>query len=494
MGNRKLGLLIILAVVIAFISGLQFEKLKPADSPINSSDKLYEYITNEFSKSYYYNLDEDQKKLAYIEQMYAIVNTYSTLNNDPYTQIVVDNNEAPRDEERFVGLGITYQFENKNLRVVDIRYNSPAFGNLYINDLITGMIINDKELIFEDASTEASIMDHLRGNLGGTKTFIIENGDGQTRVIDVEYNEILTPSAYTVDLEEDNIFYIKINQFSSYIPNVSVGTAEVFKDILLQLEETYNNENSTLILDLRNNPGGALSSLSNEGSTGLRPGIVQQLIERTVEPLFYLENNEGKKSHFYGGLNTKKQYDIKVLVNGLSASAAEVLAASLSESGYDLYGSNTYGKGVYQNTKYLISLYNTNYLLKYTEGKWYYGNNLNVETDQLKINEINQEGIKTVLIPIYYNLLKEDDVDLNLILFQKFLNYYYDENIREDGYFDQNTKSLVLMFQEEFNLEKNGEIDYETYNKIHDLYFTLYNDINNDIQLMNLIDLIKNDE
>ena len=156
-----------------------------------------------------------------------------------------------------------------------------------------------------------------------------------------------------------------------------------------------NGEGKTLIIDLRDNPG-ALTALHNQGVSSLIPGIAQQLLPRNiVAPLFTMIPRSGTVQVFEGALSQLKPYDIKVLVNEHSASAAEVLAAALqSRGGYELYGRPTYGKGVYQNQLRLSDINGIRYSLIYTEGQWYYGDSLNVSTTPLDVNLINNTGIK----------------------------------------------------------------------------------------------------
>ena len=144
-----------------------------------------------------------------------------------------------------------------------------------------------------------------------------------------------------------------------------------FSDVLNELEkDTLKDDSDTLILDLRNNPGGALTALHNKSQSGLIPGITQQLIIRNVEkPLFSMVNKNNIREDYLGGLVVAKPYDIKVLVNENSASAAA--CSSISIMVVMIYTVRpTYGKSVFQNTALLRTLNGISYYLTYTEGSW----------------------------------------------------------------------------------------------------------------------------
>lgn len=500
MGSKKLALIFLICVILAFVAGMQYEKLEAPKTPANSSDTMFEYITQTFKDYYYYDITDDDIDLAFIAQMEAVINTYGALNEDPYTRLSSQSIYLmPSDQEKFVGVGIRYVFEDNLLRVTDVYFEGAAYQKLYPNDLIVGIILNEQKIYFEDLANEVAVTSYLSGDIGEEKKLIVLDPDGTERNVAIIYQEILTPTAYSIDLDEASIGYIKINQFSSYQEGVTEGTSKVFNEALLDLESSIldgSESSQTLILDLRNNPGGALTALSNEGFSGLIPGIVQQLLMKTNDPAFTMVDKYGNESLYHGGLSNEKPYNIVVLVNGRSASAAEVLAAALSENGgYLLYGEDTFGKGVYQNTRFLQQINEINYSLTYTEGEWFYKDHQNVSSNPLEVIPIENHGYLTIGTPIYLNELNQDDVSLDLIPFQEFLNIYYEEDLleplRTDGYFDLATKDLLMQFQTEFNLEVNGQLNIETARQIYDLYLSFINDYRFDIQLNRLIEIIK---
>ena len=130
--------------------------------------------------------------------------------------------------------------------------------------------------------------------------------------------------------------------------------SEQFKKELTKIEK----ENiDGLILDVRNNTGGALSQ-------------VHEILEHffSKKTVLYQIETKGKKEKYYSRTSEKKTYPVVVLTNGLSASASEVLASCFQENykNAKIIGSTTYGKGTVQKA---ID-YKDGTSFKFTAQKW----------------------------------------------------------------------------------------------------------------------------
>jgi carboxyl-terminal processing protease len=496
--QRKLGILFLVSVVLSFFAGLYATRIVPSLKPDNAQD-AFTYVTEFLKENYLYDITDDDEHEAFVRSLEAMISTYAERHNDPYTRLVMTPlSVSPSSDESFIGMGIRFFFENNNLRIEDLVPGSSLIGLLIPGDLIVGIIESGVPTYFNALSGQTEVLSYLTGTQGSVKTLLVKTQDLNELEVTFEFREILTPTVYTKDLNEANIAYIKITQFSGGNSG-SNGTHIVFDQILRSLQQSIllnEPEQKTLILDLRDNPGGSLSALHNSGSGEL--GIVQQLLPRNTDQiLFSMVSANGTIQRFYGQSATKP-YDIKVLVNEHSASAAEVLAAALSTAGgYQLYGTTTYGKGVFQNGETILqdNVRNVRYSLSYTQGRWYYGDNLNVETDPLQVDHIPQLGIKKLNMPIYPGILMEDQVSLSLSAYQSFLNYYFQFEgavaLRTDGYFDQKTKDAFILFQSQHDLTPTGILNRETAMIIDNIYRTHLLDLTKDIQLQSLIELIK---
>lgn len=496
MVSKKISILFLVSVILAFFAGYFVERVIPMQ-PSSQNGGMFDYIISSFKNYYYYDLDDDEIHQAFIQSMEATVDAIAKQHNDPYTRLVkTPLASSPAGDESFVGIGVSFSFENLDLRIGFIYKGGAAEGKLYPNDLVIGILNQGVEVYFKDLDSEEDVLSLLGGSVDETKTMIVKNPDGVIEHIDLTYKEILTPTAYILDLNEPNIGYIRITSFSSH-SETSAGTALVFQNTLQVLEQSVlSGDGKTLIIDLRDNPGGALSALHNQGLSSMIPGIAQQLLMRSVSgPLFSMIPKNGKAQLFHGGLLAEKGYDIKVLVNEKSASAAEVLASALKYSGgYELYGMPTYGKGVYQNQVRLRDIRGIRYSLIYTEGKWFYGDQKNVETDPLDVNIIHQTGILSLMMPIYQGEVFFDHYDKSLSNYQAFFNLYYNldgvNKLRTDGYFDAKTQTIVNQFNIEHEIDGNS-LNLQTARKIHDLYMMMIDDITKDDQLQALIQIIK---
>ena len=496
METKRIGWIFLLGVLLAFFAGYQVQTFFENNEPEPFVD-VYTEITEALERYYLYDLTDAEKDAAFVAQLESIVRSYAESNDDPYTRLSAQPvNLAPTNAESYVGIGVTIEQLNPNLRVLEVVYEGPSYQKLYPNDMIVGIMQNSEKLYFDTLEPNILPTSYLAGSLGEVKTLLVLDPQGVERNVEITYEAIPTPTAFGQEISGD-IGYINIREFSSYVKDISEGTAKVFNDALNMLEENILiDETDTLIIDLRNNPGGALTALHNENQSGLIPGITQQLLVRDVErPIFSMINANGIKTDYLGGLQTPKTYDIKVLVNENSASAAEVLAAALSvNGGYELYGNYTFGKDVYQNTTLLTTIDTVSYYLTYTEGNWVYDGDKKIGEFPLDIELIDQTGFHAINYLFFEEELALDDVSLSLVEFQQFLNAYFElegvSKIREDGYFDQMTEDYIRMFQQEQNITESLKLDVETARIMHDLLKVYQNDLVEDAQLQTLLGMI----
>ena len=128
---------------------------------------------------------------------------------------------------------------------------------------------------------------------------------------------------------ENQIGYISISEFDSV-------TGAQFAKALKQLQKK-NIEG--LVVDLRNNPGGSLSTVCDILDSILPKGLI-----------VYTKDKNGKKEEYTSDEKHRLNLPMSVLVNGQSASASEIFAGAVQDYGKaEIIGTQTYGKGVVQN-------------------------------------------------------------------------------------------------------------------------------------------------
>jgi carboxyl-terminal processing protease len=182
---------------------------------------------------------------------------------------------------------------------------------------------------------------------------------------------------------------------------VAFGTDKTVKNLL---EKFVASGKKRLIFDLRDNPGGSMLETRN---------ILNFFIDKG-NPLVVLKYQ--KKQNTYSATLNRiadwSQYEIVILVNRNTASAAEVIAAVMREympNNLVIIGEKTYGKGVVQE---LVS-FDDSSLLKYTVAEWLTGK------DKLSINKV---GIKPdIVLSFDQEAWKKNKLDTQLIAAEKFV-------------------------------------------------------------------------
>lgn len=279
-------------------------------------------IYNTMKKNY---VDEIDKKDMY-EGMYAgmVFNTtdkYSTYipasAYDEYQKNITGN---------YVGIGVmVFVNENDMVQFKTIYENSPAEKA----DIHEGDIITEVDGTKVDADNYDELIDMIQGEEGSVvKLKIYRPSTSETMDKDVTRAAVKTPTV-SCDMLDDKIGYIRLSGFETVTP-------EQFNKAFDTLKKDGMDR---LIIDLRNNPGGLLTSVRDVLDVFLDKGVIT-----------YTEDKYGKKDYVYsedGG----ESLPVVILTNGKSASAAELFSAAMHDRySAKLVGENTYGKGIMQTT------------------------------------------------------------------------------------------------------------------------------------------------
>ena len=353
-------------------------------------NELKEFVEtyNNIKDGYYEEVDKDKLLDAGIKGMIDFL-------GDKYS-VYMDEEETKNFEEEVEGkyVGIATEIAIKYLDEEDITKfdiiisrpfeNGPAYkAGLRKDDKL--LKVNDEDITNLPLTKVAS---KIKG-IAGTKVKITVERDGEILDFNVTREEVELDSATSKMFEVGNkkIGYIKLDIFAA-------NTANQFEKQLIKLE---SEKIDSLIVDVRDNSGGYLSTVTD---------IASMFLDKTKK--IYQLDTRGKVESIYSKTATSRSYPITVLINEYSASASEILAGALLESyGADVVGVNSYGKGTVQQAYQLES----GATVKYTIQKWLTPNG----------NWINEKGITPTVkieqdLKYYDTLADEDDTQLQKAL------------------------------------------------------------------------------
>ena len=228
----------------------------------------------------------------------------------------------------YKGIGIKFEMYNNYPHIIKVFSNSPAqAAGIQAGDFII-------EINGEDIKGWASekVASHIRGETGTSVNVTILRGE-QVFSPDILREQIQAESC-EIDILNNDIAYLKIEEFNA---NTSMEVASYLNSIKLT---GYDK----LILDLRNNTGGYVDQAV---------AIARNFVPRGI--ITTLKFKDPNSDIIYRSALENNPYKVVVLVNEVTASAAEILAAALQENEIKLIGRPTYGKGVFQKTYNLKS-------------------------------------------------------------------------------------------------------------------------------------------
>lgn len=246
---------------------------------------------------------------------------------DPYTYYLsVDSlaEQVEKNSGHFVGIGVEiYAGDDGYIVVSSVTPGGPAeAAGILAEDKITEV---DGESITGKTAADVSAL--VKGEEGTDVTLTIfreSTGEVLEKTVTRQDIQVQTVSWRMMD---DNIGYISITNFRE-------NTYSQFKEALDTLEAEGMEK---LVLDLRNNTGGLVKSAHEIGEELLPEGI-----------MVYTMDKEGNREDTLCD-DVYNDVPMVVLVNGNSASAAEILAGAIQDTGRgELIGTTTFGKGLVQ--------------------------------------------------------------------------------------------------------------------------------------------------
>ena len=284
---------------------------------VEKVDELTEYL----DVYYYEDYDKDTLQDSLLEGLVDGVGDAYTMYYTPqeYADLQIDTT----GNYYGIGAGLTQDIKTMVVTVSKVYAGTPAEeAGLLKDDIIVsvdGIDATSMEL--------SNLVQLIRGEEGTTVHLEIYRSSTQEELeYDVPRRNVQIPSV-SAEMLSDNIGYIQISEFQS-------NTYQEFCDYLTMLEQEGMQG---LIVDLRDNPGGLLSSVVNILDVILPEGTV-----------VYTEDKYGNRDT-YKSDSSCINYPMVVLVNGNSASASEIFAGAIKDYDYGtLLGTTTFGKGIVQ--------------------------------------------------------------------------------------------------------------------------------------------------
>ena len=295
----------------------------------------YDAIVN----NYYKEVDKDKLVESAINGMVSSIGDEYTSYSD---KDVTDNfNETVNG--KYMGIGALIMKNEKDLVIYKVFEDSPSYkAGLKDGDII--LKLDDKDTKDMSVNDIASIVKNDRNK---EVKLLVKRGEENLDITIVkDMVELPVVSGKVINHNDKKIGYISLSIFSSV-------ASEQFNKELVKLEKEGI---SGLVIDVRGNSGGYLTTVTDIASYFLKKGDIIYKLE--VNDKVTVRKDKTKES---------RDYPVAVLIDKNSASASEILASSIKESynGY-VVGTNSYGKGTVQQTLVLSD----GSMIKYTIEKW----------------------------------------------------------------------------------------------------------------------------
>lgn len=413
---------------------------------LNEYEQSAEVITAvmKFIKENYVGSEVDIKRLlnSALKGMTSVLDDYS----DYYTM-----DEYKKYEKNFMSdfyiIGIiTKQDESDYPIVTDVLDDTPA--------KTSGIMVGDKIISINSISLKGISLQSVTNQLisDGQHNIQIElSRNDEIITVNTNFVETKINTVYLNDISEiigneneaqnANIGYIKVDL-------ISIGTADDFEAAINTLKAQNKNR---LVLDLRGNVGGVVEEAFRICDLIVPEGKIVST-----------KDKEGNVTDVYSELKNPYFEKIVVLTDSTTASAAEMIASAVQDSGAGVVvGTKTYGKGVIQTMTPVLDMG----VIKMTTLEYFTRNG----------NKLNKIGITpNILVDVPLFLAENDDIESDKV--KKALNYL--------GY-DTSTRIKIMNtigdIQKDYLLTVTRTITNETANAIN---LKIYEEMNNNDKIL----------
>lgn len=360
----KLAILAVVSMIIGSVITIAIKDFDVAKVNTNKTevsysktkkgfDSLYETYDTIMSE-YYKDVDSDKLIEGAINGMLESLDDEHTMYFDKKSKEEFDSELSGN----YYGIGAQIQLtSDETIKITKVFDDSPAKkAGLKEEDVFVSV---DGTSVKGKSATEVANM--LKSDSVKTSTIVVKRNDKElTFKVTKENITLFSVSSEMLDNNGKNVGYLSVSIFGQ-------KTYSQFKDALIKLEK---QDMDSLIIDLRGNTGGYLSTVTN---------MLEEFIDKG-NVIYQIQSSSGVKQYKTVKASEKK-YKIVVLIDGGSASASEIMSAAMKEVyGATLVGQTTYGKGTVQTTKNLSN----GSMIKYTIEKWLTPSGKNIDKEGIK--------------------------------------------------------------------------------------------------------------
>ena len=372
-------IIMIISILFGFLIGNVVSFTKKETTNANVSSELKEFVNtyNDIVNNYYDKVNKEELIDAGIKGMINYL-------DDPYATYFDGTSSTTFNqtlEGNYEGIGVEVTADNNKVKITKVFADTPAKkAGLKVGDYITKV---------NGTSTEGKTLSEVVSSIKNAKSKEVEiiiTRDNQEHTIKVTRSNVDMPYTSSKVYEENGkkIGYLKIEMFSNNIT----------KQVKKELESLKKKNIDKLVIDVRDNPGGYLTQVTE----------ILSLFMNKKDVIYQLQTKNNKQKVYGTSSKATYNYPVVVLINENSASASEILASAFKETyGAEVVGVNSYGKGTVQKTGDL----NNGDTIKYTVQKWL----------TPKGNWINEKGVtptKEVKLELKENETLTEDNDNQL--------------------------------------------------------------------------------
>ncbi len=232
--------------------------------------------------------------------------------------------ESTSGEYYGVGAVLSEDATTGVVTIVEVYEDSPAEkAGLKAEDILYK--VDDREVTGMDLT---EVVSYIKGDEGTDVVLTVIRGDEEDEIDLTATRAKIEIHTVSYEMLEDKIGYIKVTEFDTV-------TSQQYTDALDDLESQGMER---LIVDLRNNPGGNVSTVCDMLDRMLPEGLI-----------VYTQDKDGNKNEATSDEENQFTKPMVVLMNGNSASASEIYAGAIQDYGLGkIVGTQSYGKGVVQ--------------------------------------------------------------------------------------------------------------------------------------------------